>query len=396
MAVGATFPRGFAAAGVVAGIKASGRPDVALLVAEQPVAAAAVFTRSATAAAPVRLSRAHLEASGGSLRAVVVNAGNANAATGTQGYADAEAMAQQVATRIGGRKEEVLVCSTGVIGVPLPLDRVLAGIDRASANLAVAGGGAAAEAILTTDASSKTTEIEIATDDGPIRIGGMAKGAGMIRPDLGTMLAFVTTDADLDAATLDELLRDAVNASFNRITVDGTTSTSDTVVLMASGASGIQPVGDALGAVAEGLRAVCTALALAIVRDGEGAARIGRWEVVGAPDDDEALRLAFAVAEDQLVRCALNGGDPNWGRVVAAIGGAGGVDPDRITIELDGVALCRSGAAVDVTDPDAMRRAAVADEVRYRIDLGLGSGGAVVWGSDLSTAYVQLNAEYTT
>lgn len=396
MAIGVTFPAGFAAAGVTAGIKASGRLDVALVVADRPVAAAAVFTRSATAAPPVQVSRVHLHAAGGSIRAVVINSGNANAATGSTGRADAEAMAQQVAEGLGCDATEVLVCSTGVIGVRLPTERIQAGIAQALDGLDSQGGAAAAEAILTTDAGPKIAQAELVTDQGAVRIGGMAKGAGMIRPDLGTMLAFLTTDAELDVATTDRILRRAVDETFNRITVDGTTSTSDTVVLLASGASGVRPGQRDLDALADGVRDVCRDLALAIVHDGEGARRIGRWEVVGATSDDEAQRIAFAVAEDQLVRCALHGGDPNWGRVIAALGAAGGVEADRIVISIGGIDLCRGGAAVDVDDQDAVVAAAGADEVRYRIDLGLGGGHAVVWGSDLSTEYVQLNAEYTT
>lgn len=396
MAVGVTFPAGFAAAGVTAGIKASGRPDVALLAASALAPAAAVFTRSATAAPPVHVSRRHLAAGSGLVRAVVINSGNANAATGERGRADAEAMAARVAVGLGCETHEVLVCSTGVIGVPLPLERVLEGIEQACSALDAAGGATAAEAILTTDAGPKVAQVEIPIDGESVRIGGMAKGAGMIRPDLGTMLAFLTTDAILDSASVDRVLRDAVEETFNRITVDGTTSTSDTVVLLASGASGVRLEGDDLRAFETALRDVCRALALAIVHDGEGATRIGRFEVVGATDDVEARRIAFAVADDQLVRCALHGGDPNWGRIVAALGAAGGVDPHRLAISLDGIDLCRGGVGLTIDAPDALRAAAAADEVRFRIDLGMGTGSAVVWGSDLSTAYVRLNAEYTT
>lgn len=396
MAVGVTFPTGFTAAGITAGIKASGRPDIALVAAERPTVAAAVFTRSATAAPPVEVSRDHLAAGSGAIRAVVVNSGNANAATGAQGKADAEEMTRQVAAGLACDAAEVLVCSTGVIGVPLPMDRVADGIAQALAALDQQGGAAAAEAILTTDAGPKLAQAELVVGDGLVRIGGMAKGAGMIRPDLGTMLAFVTTDADLDPATGDRVLRTAVDETFNRITVDGTMSTSDTVVLLASGASGVRPAGADLDAFADAVRDVCRELSLAIVRDGEGARRIGRWEIVSATDDDDARRIAFAVAEDQLVRCALHGGDPNWGRVIAALGAAGGVDAQRIAISIDGIDLCRNGAAVPIADPGAVDAAAAADEVRFRIDLGLGDGTAVVWGSDLSTDYVRLNAEYTT
>ena len=387
MAVGALFPRGFRAAGVTAGIKASGRPDVALVVAERAVPAAAVFTRSATAAPPVLLSRAH--AAGGAVRAVLVQSGNANAATGEQGMRDAERMAALVAEGVGCPVEQVLVASTGVIGVPLPMDRVAAGIADAVAALGDDDGAAAAEAIMTTDAAPKTAERTV----GEVRVGGMAKGAGMIRPDLGTMIAVVTTDAALDATQCDVLLRAAVDATFNCITVDGCTSTSDMVALLASGEAG--PVDEA--AIGEAIRGVCEDLALQIVRDGEGAHRIARWEVTGATDDAAARRIAYAVAEAQLVRCALNGGDPNWGRIVAALGVAGeNVSAERIAIAIGGHVVCRGGTAVDDVDQAAVDAAAAEPTVEIAIDLGLGDGRAVIWASDLSKLYVELNAEYTT
>lgn len=395
MAVGVLHPAGFLAAGVTAGIKASGRPDIALLAAERAVPAAAVFTRSATAAAPVLLSRAHI--GGGVARAVLVQSGNANAATGERGMRDAERMAALVAEGLGCPVGEVLVASTGVIGVPLPMDRVEAGIEAAVRGLAVDAGAEAAEAITTTDAEPKTAERTVATTIGEVRVGGMAKGAGMIRPDLGTMIAVITTDAPLDAARCDRILRDAVDATFNCITVDGCTSTSDTVALLASGAveGALDARGDEL--VATAVRDVCEDLALQIVRDGEGAHRIARWQVTGAEDDDAARRIAYAVAEAQLVRCALNGGDPNWGRIVAALGVAGArVDAGRIAIAVGGHEVCHGGAAVDGVDQAAVDAAAAQPTVDIAIDLGLGDGAAVVWASDLSKLYVELNAEYTT
>jgi glutamate N-acetyltransferase/amino-acid N-acetyltransferase len=396
VAVGVTQPAGFSAAGITTGIKASGRPDIALIVADRTATAAAVFTRSTTAAPPVIVSREHLETSRGRVRAIIVNSGNANAATGSAGREDALRMATLVAAELGCGVEEVLVASTGVIGVPLPMERVEEGIHLAFAELSPEGGREAAEAILTTDAGTKVAGTEIPCGETTIRIGAIAKGAGMIRPDLGTMLAFVTTDADCDSATLDRLLRTAMDRSFNRITVDGTTSTSDTVVLLASGASGCRPTGACLERFAEALDDLCLELALAIVRDGEGAARIGRWAVVGASDDREATRLAFAIAEDQLVRCALHGADPNWGRIVAALGAAGGVDPDHISVTLDGIGLCRQGTAVAIDDTEGLAQAAGAGEVHYLVEIGDGPGESVVWGSDLSPTYVRLNAEYTT
>ena len=388
-------PRGFRAAGATAGIKASGRPDIALVVADHAVPAAAVFTRSATAAPPVLLSRAHI--AGGSAQAVLVQSGNANAATGAQGMRDAERMAALVADGVGCRVEQVLVASTGVIGVPLPMDLVEAGIAAAVAALADDVGADAAAAIMTTDAAPKTAERAVATAIGEVRVGGMAKGAGMIRPDLGTMIAVVTTDAPLDAGQCDALLREAVDATFNCITVDGCTSTSDTVALLASGAVSGALDAPGLRLVAGAIREVCEDLALQIVRDGEGAHRIARWEVAGAESDAAARRIAYGVAEAQLVRCALNGGDPNWGRIVAALGVVGErVDLDRIAIAIGGHPVCVGGAAVADVDQAAVDAAAAQPTVEIAIDLGLGDGRAAVWASDLSKLYVELNAEYTT
>lgn len=395
MAVGVLHPRGFRAAGVTAGIKASGRPDVAIIAAERAVPAAAVFTRSATAAPPVVLSRAHIGS--GAARAIVVQSGNANAATGAQGMRDAERMAAQVAAGLGCEAADVLVASTGVIGVPLPMDKVEAGIGAALAALSPDGGADAALAITTTDAAPKLAEQAIPTSLGEIRVGGIAKGAGMIRPDLGTMISVITTDAPLTAAQADALLRDAVDATFNCITVDGCTSTSDTVALLASGA--VEGALDAPGldAVATAIRAVCEDLALQIVRDGEGAHRIARWEITGAESDRAAKAVAYAVGEAQLVRCALNGGDPNWGRIIAALGVTGErVDADRIAVSVGGHTLCRDGAAVAGVDQAAVDAAAAQSTVEIRIDLGVGDGRAAIWASDLSKLYVELNAEYTT
>ncbi|MFM7247360.1 MAG: bifunctional glutamate N-acetyltransferase/amino-acid acetyltransferase ArgJ [Actinomycetota bacterium] len=372
---------------MTAGIKASGRPDIALVDAEAAVPAAAVFTRSRTAAPPVAVSRRAI--ADGRARAVLVQSGNANAATGAQGLRDAERMAGLAAQALGAEAGDVLVASTGVIGVPLPMDLVEPGIAAAAAALSPDGGADAATAIMTTDNAPKTAQ----RDAAGARVGGMAKGAGMIRPDLGTMIAVVTTDAALAPEAADRILRDAVDRSFNRITVDGCASTSDMVALLASGTAG--PADAA--AVADAVGAVCEDLALQIVRDGEGARRIARWTVTGAGSDAEARRVAYAVAEAQLVRCALHGGDPNWGRIVAAIGASGAdVAPDRIKVAIGGIPLCADGTAVPVADPVALDRAAAADTVEVAIGLGDGAGTAVVWGSDLSQAYVELNAEYTT
>ena len=395
MAVGVLYPRGFRAAGVTAGIKASGRPDVALIVAERAVPAAAVFTRSATAAPPVMVSRTHI--ANGEIRAIIVQSGNANAATGERGMRDAERMVALVAAGLDCPAAQVLVASTGVIGVPLPMDKVESGIGLALAALADDGGDDAALAITTTDAAPKLAQCDVRTSLGAIRVGGIAKGAGMIRPDLGTMIAVITTDAPLSATQADELLRAAVDATFNCITVDGCTSTSDTVALLASGVVEGALDAEGLQLVAAAVRAVCEDLALQIVRDGEGAHRIARWEITGAEDDRAARAIAYAVGEAQLVRCALNGGDPNWGRIIAALGVTGErIDADRIAIAIGGHLLCRDGAAVEGVKQALVDAAAAEATVEIAIDLGLGDGRAVIWASDLSKLYVELNAEYTT
>ena len=390
-----TFPRGFTAAGVTAGIKASGRPDLAIISANESVPAAAVFTRSATAAPPVLVSQGHI--AGGTTRAIVISSGNANAATGEPGRRDAERMTTLVAAGLGCAPEQILVASTGVIGVPLPMDMVEQGIAFALAGLQDDGGADAAVAITTTDAAPKLAEREVETSIGTIRVGGIAKGAGMIRPDLGTMIAVVTTDAPLDSQQTEQALRDAVDSTFNCITVDGCTSTSDTVALLASGVcAGALTAGD-VGLVSSAIHAVCEDLALQIVRDGEGAHRIAHWTVTGAKNTEEARIVAYAVAEAQLVRCALNGGDPNWGRIVAALGVTGcSVAAERIAITLGGHTLCRDGMAVEIADLAAVNEAAARDTVEIAIDLGVGDGAASIWASDLSKLYVELNAEYTT
>jgi glutamate N-acetyltransferase/amino-acid N-acetyltransferase len=394
VAVGVTYPQGFRAAGATGGIKASGRPDVALVVADGAATAAGVFTRSLAAGAPVRLCRERLAASP-TARTVVVSSGNANVATGAQGHADAERMAK-LAGQLTGAGDDVLVCSTGVIGVPLPMDRVETGIRTAAGVLSSEGGDQAAVAICTTDSHPKLATRAVEIDGREVRVGGMAKGAGMIRPDLGTMIAILTTDAAIAADQLQPLLGAATARSFNRITVDGSQSTSDSVIVLASGASGVAITEANCAAFSEALFGVCHDLALEIVADGEGARRIARYEVVGARSAADADRAARHVAEDQLVRCALYGADPNWGRIVAALGVCGvDLDTDRIAIDLGGVPLVRDGIAVDGA-ADAAGEAAQAPQVDVRIDLRAGTESAVIYGSDLSTQYVLNNSEYTT
>lgn len=394
---GVTAPAGFLAAGVSAGIKKSGKRDVCLLVAEQTCPAAAVFTVSATAAPPVLVSREHM--AGGVLRAVVVNAGNANACTGAPGMAAALEMAGATAAALGCEPAEVVVCSTGVIGVPLPTELVTAGIAQAADLLDSTAGESAAEAIMTTDTFAKQLAISVVAEGRTFTIGGMAKGSGMIQPNMATMLAFLTTDAPLSSASCDAMLRAAVARSFNRITVDSDTSTNDTCVLMASGAEGgpvLEPGTAAFESVAAAVTEVATALAKMVVRDGEGATKFVTVTVSGAVDEADAERAAFAIANSPLFKTALFGEDANWGRVAMALGKSGArIDPERFDITFAGIETCRNGTATGFDEAEAAL-ALAADEVEVEVDLHLGQGSATVWTCDFSYDYVKINGDYRT
>jgi glutamate N-acetyltransferase/amino-acid N-acetyltransferase len=389
-----TFPRGFRAAGIACGLKESGKRDLALVVSDVPASTAGVFTQNRVVAAPVTLSRATVVR--GSARAFVANSGNANACTGVQGDADAREMVELTAARLGLAPTDVLVASTGIIGRPLAMDRVRTGIAAAASALSYEGGPDASDAICTTDAYPKTGEETVALAGGEVRLGAMAKGAGMIRPDMATMICNVTTDVAVAPEQLQRLLQRAVDASFNRISVDGSASTNDCVLVLANGASGVvasERDDDALGGALERL---LLRLAKLVVSDGEGAARIARYEVVGARDGATAEAAARAVAENQLVRCALHGSDPNWGRMLAALGASrADVAPERIDLWIDGVQLVAAGAGLAGAEEEA-RAALTADEVSVRIGLGQGDGTAFVYASDLSPEYVRINSEYST
>jgi glutamate N-acetyltransferase / amino-acid N-acetyltransferase len=383
-----TAASGFVASGVHAGIRRSG-PDLAIVRSEVPAVGAALWTTNRILAAPVVVSKRHLEQA--EPQAVVINSGVANAATGEKGLADAKETACAVASALALEPEQVVVLSTGVIGVPLPMERVLAGVPEAAA--ALGGDGlAAARAILTTDRWPKQAAAE---GDGFV-VGGMAKGAGMIHPRLATMLAVVTTDYPLEPGEPGLLLREAVNRSFNRISVDGECSTNDAVVLLANGASGVERTSARDERFAEALREVCAALAREIVADGEGSTVLLEIGVSGAASDSEAEAVARRIATSPLVKTAAFGRDPNWGRVLAAAGSApwnGGfahVDADRLTVAFDGIAVFRRGEPTGVT-PELGGSAVTID-----LDLGLGAGSASYLASDLTYDYVKLNAEYTT
>jgi glutamate N-acetyltransferase/amino-acid N-acetyltransferase len=384
-----TAASGFAASGVHAGIRRSG-PDLAIVRSTAPAVGAAVWTTNRVLAAPVLVSKEHLARA--EPQAVVINAGVANAATGAAGLADAERIAADAAARLCLAPEEVVVLSTGVIGVPLPMDRVAAGVHEAVAALDVDGGASAAAAILTTDRWPKQA---VAAGDGFV-VGGMAKGAGMIHPRLATMLAVVTTDYPLDTGEPLGFLRDAVDTSFNRISVDGECSTNDAVVLLANGTSGVSRSATRDAQFATALQNVCGALAREIVSDGEGSTVILEIAVSGAASDAEADAVARRIATSPLVKTAAFGRDPNWGRVLAAAGSApwnGGfahVDADLLTVSFDGDPVFVRG------EPTGAEPKLGGTAVAIDLDLGLGNGAAAYLASDLTYEYVKLNAEYTT
>jgi glutamate N-acetyltransferase/amino-acid N-acetyltransferase len=391
---GVTFAGGFAAGAAAAGVKSgtADRLDVALLVAERPSVAAATFTQNQVIAAPCVVTKRHLAA--GPLRAVVVNSGNANACTGEQGERDALAMADAAARAIGARPTEVAVASTGVIGIPLPVDRIARAV--ATIETSADGWDPFSRAIMTTDTHPKIAEREVWLRGKPVRVGGVAKGAGMIHPDMATLLAFVTTDAQLDAASADRALRAAMDASFNAISVDGDTSTNDMAILLASGASGVEASGEAWDPFVASLTEVCADLALAIVADGEGATKVFEVRVRGAASTADARRAARTITTSNLVKTAIHGADPNWGRILAAAGRSGArVDERRASVRIGDVDVFSRGAPCR-WDAAAVRRLFEAPSITIDVDLGVGDATARAWGCDLSPEYVHINADYTT
>jgi len=392
---GVVAPAGFLVAGVNAGIKQTGKRDICLLAASSPCPAAGVFTQSATAAPPILLSREHLAL--GHLRAIVTNSGNANACTGPAGLEAARAMARATAEALGCSAQEVAVCSTGVIGVELPVDLVIAGITDAAASLDTTNADDAAEAIMTTDTFAKQLALAVTVEGRTFTVGGVAKGSGMIHPDMATMLAFITTDAPLGPDECDAVLCRAVARSFNRITVDSDTSTNDTCILMASGAEGgdlLEPGTRAYAAVEAAITRVATALAHMIVRDGEGATKFVAVEVAGAVDEADAEKAAFAIATSPLVKTALFGADANWGRVAMAIGKSGArMDADAFDVHLCGLLMCACGTPVPFDEAEAARRLGEHDVDIY-VDLHVGTARATVWTCDFSYEYVRINGDY--
>ena len=394
---GITAPGGFRAAGLACGIKANGKPDLSLVATDRPVPAAGIFTTNQAKAAPILVSREHLAWSEGIAQVIVTNSGCANACTGAQGLADAREMAVLAANRVGCAPSHALVASTGVIGVNLPMDAVRLGISQAAAALSRDGHADAARAIMTTDPFPKACAVEVETPGGRFRVGGMAKGSGMIEPRLATMLGYLTTDAKVSPALLQRALVDACQYSFNAITVDGESSTNDCVYALASGESGVVIDEAAYDGLFVGLRAVALELALGIVRGGEGATKLVAVTASGARTSAEAWTAARVIANSPLVKTAIHGGDPNWGRLIAAAGRSG------VTFALEGavvrigsLVLFRNGQPHDELAPQA------ADYLRgtdLEVEVNVGAGGshsATIYTCDLSADYVKINAEYRT
>lgn len=393
-----TTPKGFRAALHTCGIKVSGTPDLALLVSDVPARWDAMFTTNAVAAAPVLFGRERL-AHGRTLSAILVNSGNANAVTGAQGLADSRETAFLLEKSLSLPEGAVLVSSTGVIGVPLPMAKIRQGVPVVAQKPHPEGGAEFARGIMTTDTRPKHASVSFAHAGGEIKIGGCAKGAGMIHPRMATMLSYLTTDATLHPEVLRKAFRKAVESSFNRISVDGDTSTNDTCVLMANGAANlpeILPGTDAAAAFEQALCLLTAHLAREIVRDGEGATTVVRLDVVRARNDEQAELVARAVCNSPLVKCAIHGRDPNWGRILCAAGYSGaGVMPESVDLSIQDVPVLRRGTPLSF-EAAKLSEAMRGEEVRIRLDLGVGSCETTFWTCDFSAEYVSINADYTT
>jgi glutamate N-acetyltransferase/amino-acid N-acetyltransferase len=394
---GITAPAGYTAAGVACGIKATGNPDLAIVTSEPLATAAAVFTTNRAQAAPILVSRDQLQRSAGHARAIVVNSGCANACTGPDGVAHASMMAQQTAAALGCRPEEVLVASTGVIGVKLDMDKICRGITTAAQALSPSGGAAAAIAIMTTDPFPKEAAAEAAIGQTSFRVGGIAKGSGMIEPMMATMLGFITTDAQVDPALLQLAVNAAVDDTFNAISVDGECSTNDCVFVLANGQSNARVTDESYAVFVDTLRRVCRSLAIGIVRGGEGATKLITVNVVGALTDLDARLAARAISNSPLVKTAVHGGDPNWGRLIAVAGRSGAAfDLDRAAVRIGPVELFNNGTPHDERSDEAAEYLKQTD-VTLEVDLGTGGSGRWrMWTCDLTAEYVRINAEYRT
>ncbi len=395
-AAGVCYPQGFTAAGVRAGIKKNGNLDVAVIYTQKEAAVAGVFTKNLVAAAPVHLSK--IVVGTGTAHAIVANAGCANACTGEQGIHDAEAMATIAANELGCRQDDVIVASTGLIGSNIPMDKMTSGIKDAVKNLSRDGSVNAGNAIITTDTYSKACATEVMIGGVEVRFGAIAKGSGMIRPDMATMLCFITTDADIDQKLLQEALRDATEVSFNCMTVDGDMSTNDSVVVLANGAAGNKKIVDK-GAdyqtFYETLKTICIELAKRIAADGEGASKFLTINVTGAESFEDAKKVGMSVANSPLVKTAFFGQDANPGRTICAVGYSGvHVVPEKITIKFGGLTVYDKGF-VTKFDADEMSKVLTEHDITVDIDINVGNKSATVYTCDLSYRYVAINAEYS-
>ena len=394
---GITAPTGFRSAAVHCGIKPKPEAlDLTVIAVDTFASMAGIFTTNLAQAAPVLVSKGHLEATHGIGCAIVVNSGCANACTGDEGLANARRMAEEVARALGCPAEQVLVASTGVIGVALPMDRVVAGIQQACSTLAHGRGSDAARAIMTTDPFPKEHAVRVTTSRGSFAVGAMAKGSGMIEPNMATMLGFIATDAQVTPSLLHRALVESARDTFNAITVDGECSTNDTLFAMASGNSGVTVDEELYPALLDGLLSVSEPLALGIVRGGEGATKVIAVSVYDARTTDDARKVARTIANSPLVKTAVHGADPNWGRIVAAAGRAGvRFDMQRITVRIGGILLFENGLPHDESAAKAaeiLKR----DTVDIEVSLGGGDAAATIWGCDLSAEYVRINGEYRT
>ncbi len=395
------LPQGFRFGATRAGLKQSGRTDFALIVADAPANAAAMFTGNRVSAAPLHVDKEHLRATGGHVRVVAINAGNANCAAGQAGLDAARATCAAVANTFGCQSEEVFPSSTGIIGVPLPAEKLLAVLPELAPRLGSSPEHfqQVASAIITTDKVEKTAFARFEVDGKEVRIAGVCKGSGMIHPQLvphATMLVYIMTDADLSPAVLDRALRNAVETSFNRISVDGDTSTNDTVLLLASGASGVALEADD-PRFAGALTLICTSLAKQVVADGEGVTHVVELQIDGAHSDADALRVAKAIAHSPLVKTAWAGNDPNWGRLVAAIGYSGAdIDPDRIDIWFGDQPVCRDGGRAPQFNESEAHAYIMQRDFSVRIQLNRGTGKCIFWTTDLTHEYIHINADYST
>ena len=394
---GVTYPQGFKAAGVRAGIKKSGNLDVALIYSEKLAAVAGVFTKNQVAAAPVRISKIVVDT--GTAHAIVANAGCANACTGEQGIRDAEKMADIAAKELNCRQDDVIVASTGVIGVNLPMDKMEAGIKKAALELSETGSVNAGNAIITTDTYSKTCATEIEIGGREIRLGAIAKGSGMIMPNMATMLCFITTDVDIDRKLLQEALSEITEVSFNMLTVDGDTSTNDMVIVMANAAAGnakITEKNDDYQKFYDALKEMCIELTKRIAADGEGATKFLTYNIHGAKTFEDAKKVGMSIANSPLMKCAFFGEDPNVGRAICAVGYSQvKINPEKTVIKFGGIPVYADGLVLKF-DADAVKKVMAARDIVVDIELGLGEVDATVWSCDFSYEYVKINGEYHT